>query len=70
MKTKSLLTKKQRDAAKVLLAARPAVIPDTRVCFDRAANTKWFEAVSAKIQELKLIGHQVGEFCDIAGVPD
>lgn len=70
MKTKSLLTKKQRDAAKALLAARPAVLPNTRVCIDRVANSKWFAAVSAKMIELKLIGHQVGEFCDIAGVPD
>jgi hypothetical protein len=68
--SKSLLTKKQRDTAKAMLAARPAVLPDTRVCIDRAANTKWFEAVSAKMTELKLVGHQVGEFCDIAGVPD
>lgn len=67
---KSLLTKTQRDAAKVMLAARPEVIPGTRVCIDRAANSKWFAAVSSKMEELKLVGHQVGEFCDIAGVPD
>lgn len=67
---KSLLTKAQRDAAKAMLAARPAVIPGTRVCIDRNANTKWFKAVGNKMTELKLIGHQVGEFCDIAGVPD
>lgn len=67
---KSLLTKTQRDAAKAMLAARPEVLPGTRVCIDRAANSKWFDAISAKMEELKLVGHQVSGFCDIAGVPD
>jgi len=67
---KSLLTKTQRDAAKALLAARPAVIPGTRVCIDRAKCTEWFSAVSLKIKDMGVAGHGVGEFCDIAGVPD
>lgn len=69
-KTKSLLSKAERAAAKALLDARPEVIPNTRVCIDHAANAKWFAAVSAKMEALKLKGHQIGEFCDIAGVPD
>ena len=65
-----MLNDAQREAARALLAARPTVLPGTKVIQDDSARSTWYRKVNLVMAEHKVAAKDVPEFCDIAGVPD
>jgi len=64
------LTKEQITAAEKLKAKRPPTLSGTRAILDPVALTTWYDEVTQTMVQNAIRPDQVGEFCDIAGVPD
>lgn len=64
------LTKLQRNVARSLLIARPGTLPGTRVILDDQSRKDWYDKVTSAMQSNRVKDADIGEFCDVAGVPD
>jgi hypothetical protein len=69
-RTHKALTVEQRSEAQKLRAERPPVIPGTNVIPDDGQRSVWYDKVFETMKALGLRGREIGEFCDIAGVPE
>lgn len=66
------LTTEQTEAARKLLAARPAVLPGTRAIINDRARVAWYKQVTAEGMRLDVFKspETIAAFCDAAGVAD
>jgi hypothetical protein len=64
------LTGDQKKEAKLLLKLRPPVLPGSRAILDAEAAKQWHALVVGKMNELRIDGPAIHDFCNIAGVAD